>query len=119
MKYYYEKPKEYSQVFGKTYECDHPVYDRCTLYLISGKGLAVIQQRVNCKHTYWTEIDPWLVDYIYSKEGFLDYFDKYAAPATDDGLYPTVTVRQIMWGLKIKPIKRQVWETVFDKCPIS
>ena len=32
-----------------------------------------------------------------------------------DGLYPTVTIRQIMWALKMKPIKRERWETVFDR----
>lgn len=29
--------------------------------------------------------------------------------------YPTVTIRQIMWALKMKPIKRERWETVFDR----
>lgn len=28
---------------------------------------------------------------------------------------PTVTIRQIMWALKMKPIKRERWETVFDR----
>jgi hypothetical protein len=32
-----------------------------------------------------------------------------------DGLYPTVTVRQIMWSLKMKPIPKEKWETVFDR----
>ena len=32
-----------------------------------------------------------------------------------DGLYPTVTIRQIMWALKMKPIQRQRWETCFDR----
>ena len=31
------------------------------------------------------------------------------------GLYPTVTIRQIMWALKIKPLKRERWETCFDR----
>lgn len=64
--------------------CDHPVYKRCTLYLIGDKGLSVIRQRYDpeTKKTWWTEIDPWITD----------------------GLYPTV--RQIMWALKTKPIKK-------------
>jgi len=28
---------------------------------------------------------------------------------------PTVTVRQIMWALKMKPIKKEKWETCFDR----
>ncbi len=32
-----------------------------------------------------------------------------------DGVYPTVTIRQIMWALKMKPLARERWETVFDR----
>lgn len=42
------------------------------------------------------------------------YFDSRAGKCTD-GLYPTVTIRQIMWALKMKPIQRQRWETCFDR----
>lgn len=45
MRYHYEKPAIYSSMYGATYECNHPVYDTCTLYLIEDRGLAVIQQR--------------------------------------------------------------------------
>lgn len=31
------------------------------------------------------------------------------------GLYPTVTVRQMMWALKMKPMPKERWETVFDR----
>ena len=27
----------------------------------------------------------------------------------------TVTVRQIMWALRMKPLKKERWETVFDR----
>lgn len=116
MRYHYEKPDMYSCLFGKRYNCNHPIYDRCTLYLIDDRGLAVIQQRFDpyAKTTWWDEVDPWLVDNIYLNLGFKKYFDERAKTATD-GLYPTVTVRQIMWALKLKPIKRERWETVFDR----
>ena len=49
--------------------------------------------------------------------GFTDeekaYFDQKAGKCTD-WLYPTVTIRQIMWALKMKPLKKERWETVFD-----
>jgi len=32
-----------------------------------------------------------------------------------NGLYPTITVRQLMWALKIKPLKKERWETCFDR----
>lgn len=45
MRYHYEKPEIYVSNYGETYICDHPVYDRCTLFKSGDKGLAVIQQR--------------------------------------------------------------------------
>lgn len=116
MRYHYEKPSIYRSIYGNTYICNHPVYNRCALYKIGKRGLAVIQQRYESetKHTYWTEIDPWLTDDLYLSPGFKAFFDSRARESTD-GLYPTVTIRQIMWSLKMKPIKRERWETCFDR----
>lgn len=116
MRYHYEKPNIYASIYGKTYICDHSVYDRCTLFQIGDKGLAVIQQRYNEaeKSTYWSEIDPWLTDDLYLHPKFKEFFDERAGTCAD-GLYPTVTIRQIMWALKMKPLPRQRWETVFDR----
>ena len=116
MRYHYQKPAIYSSMYGETYICDHPVYSRCTLFKIGGKGLAVIQQRFNAcdKSTLWTELDPWLTDKLYLHPNFKKYFDERAGSGTN-GLYPTVTVRQIMWAFKMKPLLRQRWETVFDR----
>jgi len=116
MRYRYEKPKRYTTLYGERYFCNHPVYSYCTLYKIGNKGLAVIQQRFDAKtkRTYWTNIDPWLTDAIYLHEGFKEYFDNRAG-ISKSGLYPTVTIRQIMWALKLKPIKKERWETVFDR----
>lgn len=116
MRYHHEKPNLYCSMYGTTYECDHPVYDKCTLYLIGDNGLAVIQQRFDpsSKATEWSEIDPWLTDSIYLHPKFLEFFNERAGQCRD-GLYPTVTIRQLMWALKMKPIKRQRWETCFDR----
>lgn len=116
MRYHYEKPSVYLSKYGSTYLCDHPVYDRCTLFQIGDKGLAIVQQRFDpgLKRTYWGEIDPWLTDALYLHPKFKDFFDSRAGLATD-GLYPTVTIRQIMWALKLKPIARERWETCFDR----
>ena len=116
MRYHYEKPTIYLSMYGETYQCDHPVYDRCTLYLLDKKGLAIIQQRYDpdTKMTWWDEIDPWLTDYLYLHKGFKQFFDERAGEA-ENGLYPTVTIRQIMWALKMKPVKRERWETCFDR----
>lgn len=103
-------------MYGSTYICDHPVYDRCTLFKMDGKGLSVIQQRYKkeSKETWWGELDPWLTDELYLHPNFKNFFDERSGTATD-GLYPTVTVRQIMWALKMKPIRRERWETCFDR----
>lgn len=116
MRYHYDKPDVYSSMYGETYICDHPVYNSCTLYKIKNRGLAVIQQRYNkdTKTTYWTEIDPWLTDTLYSSSGFIEFFNDRSGEI-NNGLYPTVTVRQLMWALKMKPIKRERWETCFDR----
>lgn len=116
MRYYYE-PKPLARArYGEVYSCDHPVYSRCTLYRIHDVGLAVIQQRFDpaSKTTRWTEIDAALVDDIYLHPAFYDFF-KARAETPIGGLYPTVTVRQIMWALKMKPLQRARWETVFDR----
>lgn len=116
MRYHYEKPAIYASMYGNTYECNHPVYDKCTLFKMDNKGLAVIQQRYNpiTKVTWWGEIDPWLTDPLYLHPRFIEYFVERAGEPTD-GLYPTVTIRQIMWALKMKPISRERWETCFDR----
>lgn len=116
MRYHHEKPSMYVSIYGDTYTCNHPIYDRCTLFIVGEKGLAVIQQRFveKRKMTYWSEIDPWLTDVLYLHPKFKSFFDERSGECTD-GLYPTVTIRQIMWALKLKPIKRERWETCFDR----
>lgn len=116
MRYHYEKPSLYFSMYGTVFECEHPVYDTCTLFQIGNKGLAVIQQRYDSdtKRTWWSEIDPWLTDDLYLHPKFKEFFDDRAGECTD-GLYPTVTIRQIMWALKMKPIPRERWETCFDR----
>ena len=103
-------------MYGETYECDHPVYNKCTLYKIDDKGLAVIQQRYDpgTKNTYWDVIDSWLTDDVYLHPNFKKLFTERAGKCTD-GLYPTVTIRQLMWALKMKPLPREQWETYFDR----
>lgn len=116
MRYHYNKPNIYLSMYGKTYACNHPVYDKCTLFELDNKGLAVIQQKFDpeTKKTYWDKIDPWLTDDIYLHPKFRQFFEERAGTCTD-GLYPTVTLRQIMWALKMKPVPRERWETYFDR----
>ena len=54
-------------MYGTTYSCNHPVYDKCTLFKINSKGLSVIQQKIDMdsKITYFGKIDSWLIDDLY------------------------------------------------------
>lgn len=126
MRWHFKKKKSYDEPkHGRTFYCNHPVYDSCTLYLTSFEtedsekikcGLAVIQQRQDSrKRTYWGPIDSWLVDEIFEKEGFKDLFMKKAGRKDENGCYPTITIRQLMWALKMKPLTKQRWETTFDR----
>lgn len=116
MRYHYEKPSIYFSMYGSTYECDHPVYSRCTLFKVGKLGLSVIQQRFDesTKKTWWGEVDPWLTDDLFLHPKFKEYFDERAGECIND-FYPTVTIRQIMWALKMKPLKKERWETCFDR----
>jgi hypothetical protein len=116
MRYHFKKPKIYLSMYGESYICDHPVYNKCTLFRTDDKGLAIIQQRYSpeTKHTWWGEVDACLTDSLYLNPKFREYFNKRAG-ICKDGLYPTVTIRQIMWALKIKPLKKERWESVFDR----
>lgn len=116
MRYHYEKPQIYTSIYGEIYTCDHPVYNRGTLFRIGDKGFVVIQQRYDetTKKTWWGEIDLWLVDEIYLHPRFKEFFDDRASECADC-IYPTVTIRQVMWALKMKPLPRERWETVFDR----
>lgn len=120
MRYHHETPNACLRpVHGKTYRCEHPVYSRGTLYFQDGIGLVVIQQRYDraSKHTWWNGIDYWLIEAIYENKGW-DSFFKNNAAVPIDGIFPTFTVRQVMWALRMKPLKKEPWETVFDHKPI-
>lgn len=116
MRYHYQQPEKCVPKYGRRYVCNHPIYNVCTLFVMDGKGLAVIQQDFNpkTKKTFWKEISPCLANDIFLHPKFKEYFEERAGTCTD-GLYPTVTVRQIMWALKMKPLPKERWETVFDR----
>lgn len=116
MRYHYKKQHLYLKMYGKAYECNHPVYNKCTLYRIKDKGLAVIQQRYDpiTKHTWWGEVDDDMIDALYLNTNFIKVFNDRASKPTN-GLYPTITIRQLMWAMKMKPLPKEQWETAFDR----
>ena len=93
----------------------------CTVYALCSKLETEASPLFNkdltsdTKTTWWSDIDTELQDEIYLNTNFKNYFDKVGALQNENGFYPTVTVRQIMWALKMKPLKKEPWETVFDR----
>lgn len=111
MKYFYE-PHNFIRVFGRTYVQNDSVYRAATLFFMKGKGLCVIQMRYDpeTKSFYWDEIDPGLANDIFLNPGFGEYFDKHATVNDQNGFF-TVNVRSIMWSLRMKPLRKEWWET--------
>lgn len=114
MRYFYE-PSDYSGTKNwLTHYCDHPMYNRCTLYLQGDRGLAVVQQRFDTasKALYWDRVDPLLADDIYLNEDFQLYFEKFSGKEINK-IFPTVQVRKLMWALRMKPLPKEFWERDF------
>jgi len=108
MRYYYERPIVYKSYYATVEVSDSPYYRSYTLYLIGDHGVKVIQQHFDpvTKSFWWGAIDPWLVDDIYLNENFLDWFRSYS----DVKPYPLVSVRKLMWALRMKPLPKTDWE---------
>lgn len=111
MRYFYEKPEKYAVTAASVYSCNHPLYNKCTLYKFGNRGLAVVQKRYNAKLKlfWWGPIDPWLIDEIFNNNRFMMIFDQYSGVCMDD-LYPTIEVRKLMWALRMKPMVKEFWE---------
>ena len=111
MKYYYEKPENWVGA-GETYICNHPRYNRCTLFRDGDRGVCIVQERFNekTKARWYGPLEPWLSGDSYFSSGFHDFFEKYAVRPDSNGLYPTFTARKVMWILRMKPLRREYWE---------
>lgn len=62
------------------------------------------------KTFYYDKLPPYLANDIFEAKGFEEYFKAHSA-AERDGLYPTVTARSIMWALRMRPLKKEWWES--------
>lgn len=73
--------------------------------------MAVVQEHFisGTKMTYWGTIDPDLANDIYICDGFQSIFEKISG-REKDGIFPTVTVRKLMWALRMKPLAKEFWE---------
>lgn len=118
MRYHTLQPDMDIRIYGEDYRCNHPIYSTGTLVQISRhpEGVVLIQQRYDpkTKHTWWGPVENWVVNDIYLHENFREWFRENAKLKNQNGLYPTFTVRQVMWALRMKPLQKEVWETYFD-----
>lgn len=111
MKYYYEKPENWVGA-GKVYRCNHPMYNYCTLFQSGNVGLAVIQERFDPlkKTRQFGAVEPWIAGDIFLNPRFEMYFIDHAKEPDENGLYPTIELRKIMWALRMKPLKKEPWK---------
>ena len=98
----------------KIRQSNHPSYSAFTLFTDGSKGFGVIQQRYNpqFKCTWWGPIDQDLTYYILHSPFFDEFWDANARAvgAADNNV---IEVRKVMWGLHMKPLKKELWETKF------
>lgn len=112
MRYFYQPSAiPPSGTFGITYSCDHPLCNACTLFRIGEYGLGVVMEHYDpkTKHRWWGPIPKALATDIYLNPNFYDYFFEHSDICRKE-LYPIVKVRSIMYALKMKPLKKEIWE---------
>lgn len=111
MKYYYEKPEEWVSA-GYICTCDHPLFNRCTVFQNGSYGLCIVQEYFNekTKVRWWSAVEPWLAGDIYLNPNFKDFFKENAAEKDENRLFPIFSVRKVMWALRMKPLKKAYWE---------
>lgn len=99
------------QLHSTTFKCDHPLFSNATLYKKGEFGLLVIQKYYNEKFKvmFWGPVEPWLANDIYCAHGFDDAFNKLSG-IKENGLYPIIEVRKLMYMLGMKPMKKEIWE---------
>lgn len=94
----------------------HPLYSRFTLFELDDKrGLAVVQLRFNeyQKSAFWAPVDTALSCSICTNDNLKDYLEEHAGEPDQNGVYPTVDVRKLMWAIKMKPLPKNAWEKGF------
>lgn len=99
------------QRHSRTVNVEHPLFSSATLFRKGEFGLLVIQKRFNnkLKVSFWGPIDPWLSNDIFEENGFDVVFNKLSG-VKEDGLYPIIEVRKLMYELGMKPMKKEIWE---------
>lgn len=117
MRKMYDEEPDFGQYKNAVfYKCDHPLYNQCSLYLLpDGRGLAVVEKRWNArlKVSYWTAVRTDIVEEIFACGRFQRYLDR-QAKQPQDGLYPTIPVRRVMWALGMPPLPKADWEKDFS-----
>ena len=105
MKYFYQKPEIYIDIYGKTVTLDHPIYQKGTKISTDGKAIIIVQQRFINKTFFWDSVDPWIISDIYLNKNFPSFFSQYASENP-----PIFQLRKIMWALRMKPLPKEFWE---------
>jgi hypothetical protein len=112
MRYYYERPINWA-IAGDIYRTDNELFNKATLFKRGRLGLLVIQLHFNptTKHMWWSNVDPWIASDILSNENFKEVFNKFASEKILGGDFPVIQLRKLMWELRMKPLKKEFWES--------
>lgn len=112
MKYHYTKPDKWDK-HGDIYRSGNKLFNKATIFRNGKLGIIVIQQHFNpeTKHMWWGEVDPWIASDILSNERFEEVFYKFASEKIPGGDFPVIQLRKLMWELRMKPLKKEFWES--------
>lgn len=72
----------------------------------------MVQKRFNdkLKTVWWDCVDTALANDISLREGFKELLENNAKEPDQNGIYPTMSVRKVMWALRMKPLVKAYWE---------
>ena len=116
MKYFYEEKRDDRKLSGIIYihRAGSFLFSDGTLFLKDGKGLIVVRKYFDKvrKICYYGPISRGLANDIFTHERFCEVFADYAHKRGKDG-YPFIDVRKFMWALRMKPLKKDIFEFFF------
>ena len=112
--FYHDDETDYDKHVQIYHQTGHPVYRSYTLYFNGERGFGVVKQyfskRLKCY--WWDNLASPLAFDIFKNENFWEYFDKVANEPDENGEYPIIQVRKVMYALKMPPERKKFWETV-------
>ena len=116
MRYFYKEKEDIRRFHGIIYihRCRNFLFTEGTLYYKKGYGLIVVRKYFdeNKKKCWYGPLSQGLANDIFLNKNFERIFYELAGKRGADG-YPFIDVRKLMWQLRMKPLKKDIWEFFF------